>query len=166
MSTRRLTDGVSEFEVRARYEAGRLRFDDEGEVRELEAVSLGPGRWLLRDEAGRTHTVQVARRRNRWWVHLGGRTYVLEEPVRGAGAAAAGSLIAPMNGKVEGVFVQEGEEVEAGELLLTLSAMKMQIEVKAPHDGVVTALFHGAGEQVEGGSRLAVVDPATEPDSA
>ena len=47
----------------------------------------------------------------------------------------------------------------AGDLLLTLEAMKMEHAVLAPEAGVLTELFVEPGRQVELGTLLAVVTP-------
>ncbi len=75
---------------------------------------------------------------------------------------AVGSLIAPMPGAVGRVAVVEGQRVAAGELLLTLEAMKLEHGVHAPEDGVVTQLLVSPGTQVEAGAILAVVTPENE----
>jgi biotin carboxyl carrier protein len=49
--------------------------------------------------------------------------------------------------------------VAAGDLLLTLEAMKMEHAIRAPEAGVVTELFVTAGQQVEPGAPLAVITP-------
>jgi propionyl-CoA carboxylase alpha chain len=69
----------------------------------------------------------------------------------------AGSLIAPMPGAVGRVRVSIGQAVQAGDLLLTLEAMKMEHPVHAPEPGVVTELRVTPGTQVEAGAILAVV---------
>ncbi|MFG1745449.1 biotin carboxylase N-terminal domain-containing protein [Micromonospora chalcea] len=72
---------------------------------------------------------------------------------------AAGSLLAPLPGAVTRVHVEVGQRVAAGDLLLTLEAMKLEHPVLAPADGVVKELPVPAGGQVETGAVLAVVDP-------
>ncbi|AXO34246.1 biotin carboxylase N-terminal domain-containing protein [Micromonospora sp. B006] len=76
---------------------------------------------------------------------------------------AAGSLLAPLPGAVTRVHVEVGQRVAAGDLLLTLEAMKLEHPVLAPADGVVTELPVPAGGQVETGAVLAVVDPEEDP---
>ncbi|GAA4564900.1 biotin carboxylase N-terminal domain-containing protein [Micromonospora coerulea] len=71
---------------------------------------------------------------------------------------AAGSLLAPLPGAVTRVHVEVGQRVAAGELLLTLEAMKLEHPVLAPTDGVVAKLPVPAGGQVETGAVLAVID--------
>ena len=75
---------------------------------------------------------------------------------RGA-RAGAGSLNAPMPGQVIEVLVTEGDNVEQGQPLLILEAMKMEIRVKAPHSGTVTQLKISAGDTVDRGQVLAQV---------
>ena len=72
---------------------------------------------------------------------------------------APGSLVAPMPGTVGRVAVALGQPVAAGDLLLTLEAMKMEHAVHAPDAGVVTELLVEPGRQVELGTLLAVVTP-------
>ena len=49
-----------------------------------------------------------------------------------ADAVASGSLLAPMPGTVVSVAVEQGQQVEAGQPVLVLEAMKMQHTVRAP----------------------------------
>ncbi|HCU65996.1 MAG TPA: 3-methylcrotonyl-CoA carboxylase [Rheinheimera sp.] len=67
---------------------------------------------------------------------------------------SAGSLKAPMNGTVVAVLVSAGQEVEAGQTLLVMEAMKMEYAIKAPAAGVVNALFYAAGDLVKDGAEL------------
>ena len=98
-------------------------------------------------------------------VSLGGETHALQKAPpptvdeAGPDADAAASLMAPMPGTVVKVLVEEGEEVEAGRLLLILEAMKMEQPVSAPHAGVVRSLPFGEGSLVPGGAMLAEVEP-------
>ncbi|WP_446211743.1 acetyl/propionyl/methylcrotonyl-CoA carboxylase subunit alpha [Micromonospora sp. IBSANI012] len=76
---------------------------------------------------------------------------------------AAGSLLAPLPGAVSRVHVAVGQRVAAGDLLLTLEAMKLEHPVLAPTDGVVAELPVPAGGQVDTGAVLAVVNPEEDP---
>ena len=67
---------------------------------------------------------------------------------------AGASLTAPMPGSVVKVLVEEGDEVEQGQLILVLEAMKTEHSVVAPHNGVVGSLPHGEGDSVSGGAVL------------
>jgi propionyl-CoA carboxylase alpha chain len=69
------------------------------------------------------------------------------------------SLIAPLPGAVRRVLVVPGQRVRAGELLLTLEAMKLEHPVHAPSAGVVASLPVHPGTEVDTGELLAVLDP-------
>jgi propionyl-CoA carboxylase alpha chain len=71
----------------------------------------------------------------------------------------AGSLVAPLPATVGRVLVEPGRRVAAGELLLTLEAMKLEHPVHAPDSGVVTELPVRAGSAVDTGTVLAVITP-------
>ena len=73
------------------------------------------------------------------------------ESARGKGG---GDVKAVMPGVVVDVLVAEGDEVEEGQALLILEAMKMQNEIGAPGDGIVKALHTSAGDAVGAGDKL------------
>ena len=68
------------------------------------------------------------------------------------------TITSPMPGKVVAVLVQEGEEVEEGQGLVVVEAMKMENELKAPRAGVVRQLSAQQGVPVEAGKTLCVVE--------
>jgi biotin carboxyl carrier protein len=67
-------------------------------------------------------------------------------------------LVAPMPGKVVRVLVSESAEVEAGQGVVVVEAMKMQNEIKSPKKGVVRKLVAAEGAAVNAGDVLAVVE--------
>jgi biotin carboxyl carrier protein len=67
-------------------------------------------------------------------------------------------LVAPMPGKIVRVLVNEGDEVEAGQGMLVVEAMKMQNEIKSPKKGAVRKLVAATGANVNAGDILAVVE--------
>jgi 3-methylcrotonyl-CoA carboxylase alpha subunit len=67
---------------------------------------------------------------------------------------SAGSLKAPMNGTVVAVMASAGQQVQAGETLLVMEAMKMEYAIKAPANGVVNSVFYQAGDLVKDGAEL------------
>jgi pyruvate carboxylase len=78
---------------------------------------------------------------------LGGVTKVRAK----ADPANAKHVAAPMPGAVVGVAVAAGEDVAAGQKLLTLEAMKMETTVYAERAGRVAEVLVRPGTQVEGG---------------
>ncbi|NEB99739.1 acetyl-CoA carboxylase biotin carboxylase subunit [Streptomyces anulatus] len=84
----------------------------------------------------------------------------VEASLSGAGRSGADTLAAPMPGTVTVVKVAVGDEVEAGQSLLVVEAMKMEHVISAPHAGTVTELDVTAGATVAMDQVLAVVAPA------
>ena len=62
---------------------------------------------------------------------------------------------AQMPGKVIRLLAQVGDHIEAGDGILVLEAMKMEMPVTAPAAGTITGISVGAGEQVANGQVLA-----------
>jgi acetyl-CoA/propionyl-CoA carboxylase biotin carboxyl carrier protein len=77
---------------------------------------------------------------------------------RGGGkssAAVSGDAItAPMQGTIVKIAVEDGQQVEAGELVVVLEAMKMENPVSAHKAGTITGLAVSSGETVTQGSVL------------
>jgi len=116
---------------------------------------------------GRSFSVSYQRGRGREWrLAVGERDFDFEvlTPVEAveadAAAAAAGPsrLEAPIPGKVVKVHVAEGDEVEAGQPLVVLEAMKMENELTADQAGKVTAVHVEPGQTVDAGEALAELE--------
>ncbi len=88
----------------------------------------------------------------------GGGTAVKAKPRKRAGgtkAAVSGDAVtAPMQGTIVKVAVEEGQTVEAGELIVVLEAMKMENPVTAHKAGTVTGLSVEVGAAVTQGTQL------------
>lgn len=67
-------------------------------------------------------------------------------------------IIAPMPGKVIRLLVGAGDQVEAGQGLVVVEAMKMQNEVRSPKKGKVERMLAKEGQNVNAGEVLAWVD--------
>jgi acetyl-CoA/propionyl-CoA carboxylase, biotin carboxylase, biotin carboxyl carrier protein len=81
------------------------------------------------------------------------------ERARSGGAAGAGkdAVVSPMQGTVLTVEVAEGDDVEAGQVLCIVEAMKMENEVRAHRGGRVTELSVAPGQPVKTGQVICVV---------
>jgi biotin carboxyl carrier protein len=124
-----------------------LALDVEGLPRLLARMAAdGPRRWIALEPAPPGGPVVL----------------VMPQPgstLRRAGAAGHDALEAQMPGVVRRVLVAPGDEVDRGQPLLLLEAMKMEIRVTAPHAGRVEAVAVVEGQAVERGQPL--VDLAT-----
>lgn len=67
-------------------------------------------------------------------------------------------IAAPMQGTILRVLVEQGQEIEAGDVLCILEAMKMENAIPAPREGVVSELPISPGQVVQVGQTLAVID--------
>ena len=78
-------------------------------------------------------------------------------PKAAAPAAAAGAVAvtASVPGKVFKVEASVGQAVKAGDPIIILEAMKMEIPVVAPQDGTVASIDVAVGDAVESGDSLA-----------
>ena len=76
-----------------------------------------------------------------------------------AASTKAGTLRAPMHGRVTQVHTEPGAHVQAGALLIVMEAMKMEHQVHAPFAGTVGALHTSVGDQVAARQVLVELTP-------
>jgi biotin carboxyl carrier protein len=77
---------------------------------------------------------------------------------RSAASDGAKKLVAAMPGKVVRLLVLENAEIDAGEGVLVMEAMKMQNELKSPKKGKVKKIFVSEGSAVNTGDVLVIVE--------
>jgi len=73
------------------------------------------------------------------------------------------ALPAPVHGTVIGIEVVVGQSVAAGQTLLLLEAMKMEVALEAQVSGVVRAIGVAVGDVVDEGSTLVEMEPGAAP---
>lgn len=76
-------------------------------------------------------------------------------PAAGAGAV---KVTASVPGKVLKVVASAGQAVKAGDSIVILESMKMEIPVVAPQDGTVASIDTTEGASVENGDTLATMN--------
>ncbi len=150
----RITSNGVEFRVQ-KEENDAVAVSRDGDTERLRVQSLPDGTYIIEGANG-SAVGFAARDGSKAWVHLGGRTYKFEvvRSSRGRSAAAPGDLSSPMPGQVQRVLAKEGDAVVAGQTLLVVEAMKMQLEIKAPRGGTVRRVSVKQGQQVEAGVPL------------
>jgi len=75
-------------------------------------------------------------------------------------AASAGSIRAPMPGKILELLVNEKDNVELGDPVVILEAMKMENELKAPASGIITEIHVQKGDSVDKNQPLIEIKPS------
>ena len=116
--------------------------------------ALGSGRFRVN---GRL--VYAVEEKQRTWVFIEGHTYVIEGDDRDGNAREHATddlmaLSAPMPATVIAITATPGQEVAAGDLLVMLEAMKMELPIRAPRAGRVKSLACREGELVQPGVPL------------
>ncbi len=74
------------------------------------------------------------------------------------GNASSAQIKAPMPGKIIRILVSPGDEVQEGQGLIIMEAMKMENELRAPRKGVVRELRAQIGQSVESGILLMLME--------
>lgn len=75
-------------------------------------------------------------------------------------SAPTGPLVisSPMPGLVKGVLVTEGDQVENGQRMIVLEAMKMENDITSQREGRIAKVHVEAGQIVEGGKPLVTLE--------
>lgn len=130
----------------------------------FEPVPTGKeGSAVTTDSGEEVYTVEVEGKRYTVTVNDGGDVTGLvpvggDASKGGESAAPAGGdgepVPAPLGGNIFKVMVSAGDEVEEGDTLLILEAMKMESEVSAPRAGTVTKVHVQTGDAVSAGDPL------------
>ncbi len=97
------------------------------------------------------------------WVPVGsgpGRPAATAPGREGRGAADTGEVAVAMQGTVVRVLVAVGDQVEAGQAVLVLEAMKMENHIAAEVSGTVTEVKVAEGDSIGSGDIVVVIDPA------
>jgi propionyl-CoA carboxylase alpha chain len=164
-----VTFGAGDTQIVVRYLARSPNclavLDEEEQARDFVAKRTAEGVRLTGPDAV-SRNYAVARQGSTWYVALGSRDITLVQAPRFPDrrlVASAGSLTAPMPGRVVKVLTEAGAPCLTGQTLLVLEAMKMELAVTAPFDGTVSKVLVGEGDPVEAGASLLALDPSEAP---
>ena len=116
---------------------------------------------------GRSYQVDIHTERDTHKVLIEGKHFDFElfderkallKKSAGMGAEGVQEIKTSMPGKVVKLLISEGEEVDQGQGLVVVEAMKMENEIKSPKAGTVKKIGVKEGEAVEAGALLIVVE--------
>jgi len=151
--------------VEVRGRDGRYVVTLDGRALEVDHQETGP-HFASLIIGGRSYEAGLEKRPDGYNVVLAEDVLYVE--IRGAsqGASAAprkaatgpARVVAPMPGRLVRVLVQLGQQVEAGDGLLVMEAMKMENELRSPRAGRVAELPVREGQTVETAALLVVVE--------
>jgi 3-methylcrotonyl-CoA carboxylase alpha subunit len=121
---------------------------------------LGNGLWQF-ERGGEVQALAASRRDCSLFLQAGGASHELQVSAYLAGAAAgsagSGELRTPMMGTILATHAVVGQRVQAGDAVVTMESMKMEMKICAEHDGVVASLSVVEGDAVERGRVVAVM---------
>jgi 3-methylcrotonyl-CoA carboxylase alpha subunit len=140
------------------------RFDVEydGRVHRVEGARIEGDVLSLRVD-GQAMRVRIGGERGTWTVHDGAQRVTLHaaplhDAHHGAAESAADRVLAPMPGRIVVTRVAPGDAVAAGQEVMVIEAMKMELSLKAPRDGVVAEIRGVAGDFVEADAALVLLE--------
>jgi geranyl-CoA carboxylase alpha subunit len=159
-------DGIHDLEVVRERDGGYLANFNGGEHR-FEVDELGCDTIRFRT-GGLMESARYFRDGDHLYVLHRGITRSVRDLTRAAPAAVAatdsdGKVRAAMNGRVVAVLVRQGEQVTAGQPVMTLEAMKMEHVHSAPIAGTISAIDVAEGEQVTTGKIVVEIEAVKQP---
>jgi len=123
---------------------------------------------------GEEFEVELDQEGDVWTAVVDGQTFEITVPDAGPApkqrrssggkSKKSGKVTANIPGKVVTVEVSIGDEVEEGQVVMILEAMKMQNEIQAPVGGTVTEIHCDEGQSIEANVPLLVITPPETPD--
>jgi acetyl/propionyl-CoA carboxylase alpha subunit len=170
MATYRLTLNEQEHELEVEEQDGkfRVRIGDEWHPLELERIGDTARFSMLLDK--RPIDLFAEENPNGYHIVIGPRMFAITVPgpLKGRGAGGPASLDAstdtgewvltsPMSGVIQDVLVKADDEVEAGQTVVVIEAMKMQNDLHARRAGTVKAVYVTVGQRVDQGTPLLVL---------
>jgi len=158
----RETSSGRQFDVEIDRGAPLIEAHLDGAPVKLDTRALADGAILI-DCAGQRMRAFAARLGDSIVVSIGPHafTFAAQQEARGGArhTLATPLMTAPMPGKVLKIMVTEGDEVEAGQPLITMEAMKMETTLTAEGPARIKRVPVGEGQMVDAGAVLMELSP-------
>ena len=112
-------------------------------------------KFLRIDWNNKVYNLWIERDGEKFWIHYQGSTWQWKPPEKTrmvsipSSRNAKESLSAPMPGRILKLPVKKGAKVKKGDVLLVLSAMKMEYNFQAEGEGIIEEIFCQSGDQVD-----------------
>ena len=157
-----LADREFKLKLRERVE-NRIQVTLDGKTYDIEVEFFSPDEFLLKID-GRVYDVIVTPNSNQYGVCINGKNIQVGKRSALQLLGASGNhapkreVKTSMPGRIIKLLAKEGEEVQEGQAVLILEAMKMQNEIKAPQPGRIQRIGPQAGDSVEAGALLFIVE--------
>jgi biotin carboxyl carrier protein len=155
------------YQLQTEFKDGRYHINIDGRDYDVDYTSISDNCLSLLID-GRTLTIYFSESNERKYLSVDGEQFCIQEAkaenIR-AGEADATALkeapiiCSPMPGKVVKLFVKEGDEVEKGQGLVIVEAMKMENEIKSPVNGTVDKVNFAPGDLVDAAQPIIEIKP-------
>ncbi|MGI9056544.1 MAG: biotin/lipoyl-containing protein [Pyrinomonadaceae bacterium] len=162
-----LNNETHEVEVRREGEKVFARVDER--EYELEASEVEPNVFLIKHEnkiyeifvapqTAKTEPFKVKIKNEEFEINLIDPKRLSGSNAESGAADGIAEIKTAMPGKLVRVLVKQGAEIEKGEPVLVVEAMKMQNEMRSPKDGIVKEIRFEEGATVNAGDILAIIE--------
>jgi biotin carboxyl carrier protein len=158
------------YKLQTEYKDGRYHINIDNKEYVVDCTSISDNCLsLLIDK--KALTIYFSESNGKIYLSIDGEQFCIQETIAeniGAGETdstalkEAPSICSPMPGKVVKLFVKEGDEVEKGQGLVIVEAMKMENEIKSPFKGRVEKVNSKPGDLVDASQVIIEIKPEAE----
>jgi 3-methylcrotonyl-CoA carboxylase alpha subunit len=132
---------------------------------QVESKEMKPG-FITMTINGKVTKCNIATEGNQRHIFIHGDVYRFNRVEAGSRPASFDALpsaiTSPISGKVTAMAAADGDAVKAGQVIITIEAMKMEYQIKAPYDGKVEKINFKVGDQVDIGELLVQMEKKEE----
>jgi biotin carboxyl carrier protein len=132
-------------------------FDPQTPERDVLSVLIGSDQYEVRRDAS-SPEIQIIVGDERFTAEVRDLRSLKSRRAKAGATEGPKKITSPMPGKVVRIISSEGAEVEVGQGIIVIEAMKMQNELKSPKKGVVKKILAAEGATVNAGDVLAIIE--------